>query len=192
MTYILAVDKWLLQPYRTLPLVLPGAKVKRDNAALTQSYLALQSNSLIWNSTPVPSPVAQQSTADALLKQKVSTVSMHPPDILIYWKTLFPSLDPALVKFNSIDLIKLLCMELDIFSWKRKWYVIKLMQRRWCRVVCMLTSSLIDTGAAKWVGFSSLVGWTNMNAVHTKDGQTFFRKQPNTLIRQKDGEASSR
>jgi len=60
------------QPYRTLPLVLPGAKVARDNAATTQSYLALQSNPLLWSSTPgAPS----QAATDAVLKQKLEAAS---------------------------------------------------------------------------------------------------------------------
>merc|ERR1712136_547712 len=65
------------QPYRTLPLVLPGAKVARDNAATTQSYLALQSNPLLWSSTPgAPSYVSpQQAATDAVLKQKLEAAS---------------------------------------------------------------------------------------------------------------------
>jgi hypothetical protein len=59
------------QPYRTTPLVLPGAKVKRDTAPATQSYLALQSNPLLWTATPGNALVSQQSAGDALLKQKL-------------------------------------------------------------------------------------------------------------------------
>ena len=67
--WIFEFTRGWMQPYRTLPLVLPGAKVARDNAATTQSYLALQSNPLLWSSTPgAPS----QAATDAVLKQKVN------------------------------------------------------------------------------------------------------------------------
>merc|ERR1712071_300622 len=66
------------QPYRTTPLVLPGAKVARDTAtAQTTSYLALQTNPLLWSSTPgAPSYVnPQQAASDALLRQKLEAAS---------------------------------------------------------------------------------------------------------------------
>jgi len=65
------------QPYRTTPLVLPGAKVGRDNAATTQCYLALQSNPLLWSSTTVaPATVGtHQAATNALLKQKLEAAS---------------------------------------------------------------------------------------------------------------------
>merc|ERR1712071_131909 len=66
------------QPYRTTPLVLPGAKVARDTATTqTTSYLALQTNPLLWSSTPgAPSYVnPQQAASDALLRQKLEAAS---------------------------------------------------------------------------------------------------------------------
>jgi len=65
------------QPYRTLPLVLPGAKVARDTASTTQSYLALQSNPLLWSSNSGASShvSSQQAANDALMKQKLEAAS---------------------------------------------------------------------------------------------------------------------
>ena len=63
----------LSQPYRTLPLVLPGAKVKRDVPVPSQSYLSMQHNSMMWHppSTP-PNPVAKPVATENVLKEKVS------------------------------------------------------------------------------------------------------------------------
>ncbi|XP_057374227.1 uncharacterized protein LOC130695115 isoform X1 [Daphnia carinata] len=63
------------QPYRTTPLVLPGAKAGRDNATATQSYLALQTqqNAMLWNTPGAPfqsQSSAHSSSNDAVLKQK--------------------------------------------------------------------------------------------------------------------------
>lgn len=61
------------QPYRTTPLVLPGAKVGRDTATTTQSYLALQTtqNPMLWHA-PGSAPVAHPAGAsDVVIKQKV-------------------------------------------------------------------------------------------------------------------------
>ncbi|XP_046440653.1 uncharacterized protein LOC124191462 isoform X3 [Daphnia pulex] len=61
------------QPYRTLPLVVPGAKTGRDTASSTQSYLALQTqqNAMLWNTPGAPPQSAMNpSSTDAVLKQK--------------------------------------------------------------------------------------------------------------------------
>lgn len=69
-----AGDRERAVPYRTLPLVLPGAKVGRDKATTTQCYMALQSNPLLWSSGSAGSP--QQHTAtDTMLKQKLEAAS---------------------------------------------------------------------------------------------------------------------
>lgn len=65
------------QPYRTTPLVLPGAKVGRDTATTTQSYLALQTthNPMLWHA-PGTAPVAQPAGAnDVVIKQKLEAAA---------------------------------------------------------------------------------------------------------------------
>ncbi|KZS04702.1 PDZ and LIM domain protein 3 [Daphnia magna] len=68
------------QPYRTTPLVLPGAKAGRDNATATQSYLALQTqqNAMLWNTPGAPfqpQSSAHSSSNDAVLKQKLEAAA---------------------------------------------------------------------------------------------------------------------
>lgn len=60
------------QPYRTTPLVLPGAKVGRDTATTTQCYLSLQgqNNPMLWTAPAALPPQMQQDPAQVLLKQK--------------------------------------------------------------------------------------------------------------------------
>ena len=63
-----------LKPYRTTPLVLPGAKVGRDTATTTQCYLSLQGqyNPMLWTApTAATPPQLQQDQAQVMLKQKV-------------------------------------------------------------------------------------------------------------------------
>ncbi|XP_046440652.1 LIM domain-binding protein 3-like isoform X2 [Daphnia pulex] len=66
------------QPYRTLPLVVPGAKTGRDTASSTQSYLALQTqqNAMLWNTPGAPPQSAMNpSSTDAVLKQKLEAAA---------------------------------------------------------------------------------------------------------------------
>ncbi|XP_063218805.1 PDZ and LIM domain protein 3 [Bacillus rossius redtenbacheri] len=57
----------LNQPYRTTPLVLPGAKVKKDSPSNTMSYLRHHPNPLFRAAPP-----HYDSTAEVLMKQKVA------------------------------------------------------------------------------------------------------------------------
>ena len=72
------------QPYRTTPLVLPGAKTGRDTASTTQSYLALQTqqNAMLWNTPNAPYhpqqiTAAHPSSSDVILKQKVGYPNIY-------------------------------------------------------------------------------------------------------------------
>lgn len=61
-------DNFLFQPYRTTPLVLPGAKVKKD-APLGESYLRHHPNPMI-RAAPHHYEVAHPEVA---MKQKVGS-----------------------------------------------------------------------------------------------------------------------
>jgi hypothetical protein len=62
---------YLFQPYRTTPLVLPGAKVKKD-AAPTSSYLRHHPNPMFR-----APPSHHDTTAEVLMKQKVNFIHVY-------------------------------------------------------------------------------------------------------------------
>ena len=61
-------SKTLLQPYRTTPLVLPGAKVQHDK--ITESYLRHHPN-------PQMRAGPMHDYTDVLMKQKVADTVLH-------------------------------------------------------------------------------------------------------------------
>ncbi|KAJ8886344.1 hypothetical protein PR048_012555 [Dryococelus australis] len=68
----------VLQPYRTTPLVLPGAKVKKDTPATTMSYLRHHPNPLFRAAPP-----HYDSSSEVIMKQKVNESYFSTPSHLL-------------------------------------------------------------------------------------------------------------
>lgn len=66
-----------LQPYRTNPLVLPGAKVKRDSPK-TESYLRHHPNPMMR-----AHPAHHDQPMDTLMKQKVQYIYIFFNPVII-------------------------------------------------------------------------------------------------------------
>lgn len=80
--FIFLADKniyFLFQPYRTTPLVLPGAKIKKD-APLGECYLRHHPNPMI-RAAPHHYEVAHPEVA---MKQKVQTVGRYSREFQYY------------------------------------------------------------------------------------------------------------
>jgi len=71
------MDLFVFQPYRTTPLVLPGAKVKRE--VPTTSYLRHHPNPSMR-----ASPQHYDPNLEVLMKQKVSSLQQTGPLYILY------------------------------------------------------------------------------------------------------------